>query len=155
MGDPLKWQSLQCIQPCKARSVPGCTKEGTRSSPRTLGVPPRPPAEGQRGPASPPAGQNRPRNLREGSPHPDNTLKKQHYFVFAVKTWSLCTVSFDAHRRAKIAMLIMLLFTNRIDALTILQCFCFVEQNTIWKWYLLFQLFCSTWKINQYKANQH
>lgn len=160
MGDTLKWQSLQCIQPCKTCSVLcGSQRQGSRSSPQTL----RSPSLPARRPRDStvlllPSLARRDRAIllnRKECPRRDNSLKKQHYFIFAVKSWSLCTISFDVHRRAKIAMLVVLLFTNKIDALTILQCFCFIEQNTIWKWYLLSQLFCSTWKINQYKANRH
>lgn len=81
--------------------------------------------------------------------HRDISLKNQNYFFLAVKTQPIYTICFDAHRTAKIALLIVLLFTNRNDTLIILQCFCFIEQNRTWKWYLPFELFCSTWKMNQ------
>lgn len=148
------YNAFSHVKPALCRAA--AQRQGTRSSLGRSGLPPRPPPGGQRGPASPPAAQDRRRNFAKSRecPQRDSSLKKQHYFAFAVKSLSLCTISFDVHRRAKIAMLIMLLFTNKIDALTILQCLCFIEQNTIWKWYLPSQLFCSTWKINQYKANQ-
>lgn len=159
MGDTPKWQSFQCTQPCKTCSVLwGCTKAGRWEQPSDAqeSLPTRRPRDSTVLLLLPMArGEGGILLNHKNCPHRDNSLKKRHYFVSAVKSWSLCTISFHVHRRAKIAMLIMLLVTNKIDALTILQCFRFIEQNTIWKWYLPSQIFCSTWKINQYKANQH
>lgn len=155
MGDTLKWQSLQGIQPCKTCSVllhkgraPGaalaCPGSLPACRPRDSTVLLLLPGQETHG--------NFPQS--QGMPTQWQCSKEAALFYLCSQIVLSLHNFFDVRRRAEIVMLIML-FTNKIDALTILQCFCFIEQNTVRKLYLPSQLFCSTWKINQYKANQH
>lgn len=112
-------------------------------------LPPRRPQDNTHSHASPLAAQKSCTNLLnlEECLHWDISSKKQNYFSLQ-QNHNLFVQRFDAHGRARITLLTLLLFTNRNDTLAILQSFCFIEQNKTWKWYLLFELFCSTWKMN-------
>lgn len=89
------YNAFSHVKPALCRAA--AQRQGTRSSLGRSGLPPRPPPGGQRGPASPPAAQDRRRNFAKSRecPQRDSSLKKQHYFAFAVKSLSLCTISFD------------------------------------------------------------
>lgn len=78
--------------------------------------------------------------------HLEERPLKWHFFKEG-KSQSICTMFWYTQKGKNCTADCIIIYKQK-HFFTILQCFCFIEQNTTWK-YLLFELFCSTWKTDQ------